>query len=174
MSTQAPTANPQELDTWFLELLRCPICEDRLALSLNSDKTRLNCASGRHAFPIRDGIPILLADEAIALSDASPTEIFRTMKVSVIHGPNLNLLGQREAEFYGRESFDDINRRIKQYGHDRGMEVRIFQSNHEGEIIDAIQDASDLGRCHRHQSCRVYPLQLCDSGCIDGGASACD
>ncbi len=63
------------------------------------------------------------------------------MKVSVIHGPNLNLLGQREAEFYGRESFDDINRRIKQYGQDRGIEVRIFQSNHEGEIIDAIQDA---------------------------------
>ncbi len=63
------------------------------------------------------------------------------MKVSLIHGPNLNLLGQREAEFYGRESFDDINRRIKQYGQDRGIEVRIFQSNHEGEIIDAIQDA---------------------------------
>jgi 3-dehydroquinate dehydratase II len=63
------------------------------------------------------------------------------VKVSLIHGPNLNLLGQREAEFYGRESFDDINRRIKQYGLERGIEVRIFQSNHEGEIIDAIQDA---------------------------------
>ncbi len=72
MSTQVQTTNPQELDTWFLELLRCPVCEDRLALSLSADKTQLNCTSGRHAFPIRDGIPILLADEAIVLDAAQP------------------------------------------------------------------------------------------------------
>lgn len=62
-------------------------------------------------------------------------------KISLIHGPNLNLLGYRETEFYGSDSFDDINRKIKQRGNELGMEVRIFQSNHEGEIVDAIQDA---------------------------------
>ncbi len=73
MSTQAQPAPPQELDTWFLDLLRCPICPERLPLTLNADKSALNCASGLHAFPIRDGIPILLADEAIVFaSDAQP------------------------------------------------------------------------------------------------------
>ncbi len=74
MSTQIQAASPQKLDTWFLELLRCPVCEERLALSLSADRTRLNCVSGRHAFPIRDGIPILLADEAIVLDAAPQTE----------------------------------------------------------------------------------------------------
>lgn len=62
-------------------------------------------------------------------------------KISLIHGPNLNLLGYRETEFYGSDSFDEINRKIKQRGQELGVEVRIFQSNHEGEIVDAIQDA---------------------------------
>jgi 3-dehydroquinate dehydratase-2 len=65
------------------------------------------------------------------------------IKVSLIHGPNLNLLGTREAEIYGRESFDDINRKIKQRAGALDIEIRIFQSNHEGEIVDAIQDARD-------------------------------
>lgn len=65
------------------------------------------------------------------------------IKVSLIHGPNLNLLGIREAEIYGRDTFDEINRKIKQRAQQLGMEVRIFQSNHEGEIVDAIQDARD-------------------------------
>lgn len=63
------------------------------------------------------------------------------LKVSLIHGPNLNLLGSRETDFYGRETYDEVNRRIKQRATDLDMEVRIFQSNHEGEIVDAIQDA---------------------------------
>ena len=63
-------------------------------------------------------------------------------KISVIHGPNLNMLGTREREVYGGESFDEINRQIKKRAQDLGIEVRIFQSNHEGEIIDAIQEAS--------------------------------
>lgn len=63
------------------------------------------------------------------------------IKISLIHGPNLNLLGSREPEIYGRDSFDEINRKIKQRAQQSSMEVRILQSNHEGEIIDAIQDA---------------------------------
>src|ERR1051325_2943968 len=65
------------------------------------------------------------------------------IKISLIQGPNLNLLGTREREVYGGESFDEINRQIKQRAQQLGVEVRIFQSNHEGEIIDAIQEASN-------------------------------
>ncbi len=65
------------------------------------------------------------------------------MKVSVIHGPNLNLLGKRETEIYGRDPYDEINRKIKARATSLGMDARIFQSNHEGEIIDSIQDARD-------------------------------
>jgi 3-dehydroquinate dehydratase-2 len=65
------------------------------------------------------------------------------IKISVIHGPNLNLLGIREADIYGRDTFDDINRTIKQRAQEAGIEVRIFQSNHEGELVDAIQDARE-------------------------------
>ena len=63
------------------------------------------------------------------------------MHVSLIHGPNLNLLGVRETEIYGRDSYDDINRKIKHRATELGVDIRIFQSNHEGEIIDAIHDA---------------------------------
>ena len=60
----------------------------------------------------------------------------------VIHGPNLNLLGRREPEVYGRDTLDDINRRLLQWAEERGVELHTLQSNHEGEIIDAIQDAA--------------------------------
>ena len=63
------------------------------------------------------------------------------LKVSLIHGPNLNLLGSREPQIYGRDSFDEINRKIKARGLQLDVDVRILQSNHEGEIIDAIHDA---------------------------------
>lgn len=63
------------------------------------------------------------------------------ISVSLIHGPNLNLLGTREREVYGGDSFDEINRSIKQRAQSLDIDVRILQSNHEGEIIDAIQDA---------------------------------
>jgi len=65
------------------------------------------------------------------------------IKVCLVHGPNLNLLGVRESNIYGTDSFDEINRKIKARATERGMDVRIFQSNHEGEIIDSIQDARD-------------------------------
>jgi 3-dehydroquinate dehydratase-2 len=64
-----------------------------------------------------------------------------TLKISVIHGPNLNLLGLREPDIYGTDTFDETNRKIREHAKGIGVEVRIVQSNHEGEIIDAIQDA---------------------------------
>ncbi|MEW6163073.1 MAG: type II 3-dehydroquinate dehydratase [Nitrospirota bacterium] len=61
------------------------------------------------------------------------------MKVLVIHGPNLNLLGRRETDIYGTKSLDDINNEILSLASDLGIDVRILQLNGEGEIIDAIQ-----------------------------------
>ncbi len=55
---------------------------------------------------------------------------------SVIHGPNLNLLGKRETDIYGSTSFDSINDSIYQWGKENQISIDIFQSNTEGEIID--------------------------------------
>lgn len=60
--------------------------------------------------------------------------------IAVIHGPNLNLLGTREPEVYGIKKFEEINEEIENKADDIGIQVNIFQSNHEGEIIDYIQE----------------------------------
>ncbi|GBC95692.1 3-dehydroquinate dehydratase [bacterium HR16] len=62
-------------------------------------------------------------------------------RVAVIHGPNLNMLGIRETEVYGHLNLDQINQRILERAKSLGLEVRITQSNHEGEIIEAIHEA---------------------------------
>ncbi len=63
--------------------------------------------------------------------------------ILVLHGPNLNLLGQREPEVYGRMSLSDIDRRLKSAGDEMGLEVRTFQANGEGALIDALHEAQD-------------------------------
>lgn len=65
--------------------------------------------------------------------------------ILVLHGPNLNLLGQREPEIYGRTTLEDINSRLTQLAEQRGAKLEIVQSNHEGVLIDALQAAA--GRC---------------------------
>lgn len=59
--------------------------------------------------------------------------------ILVIHGPNLNLLGEREPGVYGSDSFESVNREIMTFAESKDLSCEIFQSNCEGEIIDKIQ-----------------------------------
>ena len=63
------------------------------------------------------------------------------MKILVINGPNLNMLGIREPDHYGRETYADLVAKIQRHCEKRGVEVALFQSNHEGDLVDAIQGA---------------------------------
>ena len=63
------------------------------------------------------------------------------MKLLVINGPNLNLLGLREPDIYGKETYDDLVALVEQTCAEEGIEVTCFQSNHEGAIVDRIQAA---------------------------------
>jgi 3-dehydroquinate dehydratase II len=63
------------------------------------------------------------------------------MKIFVVHGPNLNLLGERERSVYGTLTLDELNVKIREHGRARGCDVRTYQSNHEGRILDALQRA---------------------------------
>lgn len=60
-------------------------------------------------------------------------------KILVIHGPNLNLLGKREPEVYGNVTLNEINQRLEELAKEQQVELKIIQSNHEGEIVDEIQ-----------------------------------
>ena len=63
------------------------------------------------------------------------------MKILVINGPNLNLLGVREPDIYGRETYADLVALIERAADENGVEVEVRQSNHEGVIVDWIQEA---------------------------------
>ena len=63
------------------------------------------------------------------------------MKIYVLNGPNLNMLGIREPEHYGKESYNDLCETVKSHAQKRGIEAVLFQSNHEGALVDKIQEA---------------------------------
>ena len=75
-------------------------------------------------------------------------------RILVIHGPNLNMLGKREADIYGKSTLNEINADLIKMGEKAGLFVEAFQSNHEGAIVEKIQQAvekySEIGRA----SCR--------------------
>ena len=63
------------------------------------------------------------------------------MKILVINGPNINMLGIREPEVYGKETYETLCNMIDEYAEEKGVEVEIYQSNHEGSLVDKIQEA---------------------------------
>ena len=63
------------------------------------------------------------------------------MKILVLNGPNINILGIREPEIYGRQSYKDLLKMISGHAEEKGVTVEFYQSNHEGDLVDAIQRA---------------------------------
>ena len=79
-------------------------------------------------------------------------------KILVIHGPNLNLLGEREPGVYGNESYESINNDIIEHAISKQFHCEVFQSNHEGEIIDTLHLARKsfdgvIQLCHKGRYC---------------------
>jgi len=65
-------------------------------------------------------------------------------KILVLHGPNLNLLGQREVNIYGSLTLDEINKRLKTFAQEQGFVVETYQSNSEGDLLTKIQEAKGI------------------------------
>lgn len=84
-------------------------------------------------------------------------------KILFINGPNLNMLGVREKEFYGTQTLAEINAELTALAAQEGVEVEFFQSNHEGELVDRIQQAHGRADCivinpgaYTHYSIAIY------------------
>ncbi len=63
------------------------------------------------------------------------------MKILVINGPNINMLGIREPDIYGKENYKTLCKSVENHARQKGIEVKIYQSNHEGDLVDEIQKA---------------------------------
>ncbi len=97
------------------------------------------------------------------------------MKFLIINGPNLNLLGQREPEIYGKDGYDALCERLKAFAQAHGSTAECFQSNHEGAIIDAIHTAQGTydaiimnPGAYTHYSIAILDaLKAVDTPCIE-------
>lgn len=67
------------------------------------------------------------------------------MKILVIHGPNLDLLGKREPQIYGKNTLEQINKQLQKLAKEYNVKLEVFQSNHEGDIVTCIGKAKDNG-----------------------------
>jgi 3-dehydroquinate dehydratase-2 len=92
--------------------------------------------------------------------------------ILVVHGPNLNMLGKREQQIYGQTSLEEINVVLCQYAQQEGHEIDIVQSNHEGELVDCIQQRGARAdvlimnpAAYTHTPGGVYAHQYCHQGC---------
>jgi 3-dehydroquinate dehydratase II len=65
------------------------------------------------------------------------------LNIAVIHGPNLRLLGRREPHVYGHQTLEDVNGLVRALAEELGAEVEFYQSNHEGEILDHLEDVAE-------------------------------
>ncbi len=63
------------------------------------------------------------------------------MRFLILNGPNMNILGIREPDIYGRQTYDDLVKIVKEHAEELGVEVMFYQSNHEGDLVDAVQKA---------------------------------
>lgn len=90
-----------------------------------------------------------------ASTELAVSSTHRRIKLLVLHGPNLNLLGRREPDIYGTTTLAQINERIEAVAAELGVDVEIFQSNHEGELLDRMQANMD-----RVQGCIFNPAAL--------------
>jgi 3-dehydroquinate dehydratase-2 len=79
------------------------------------------------------------------------------MNILVIHGPSLNLLGRRKPEVYGANTLADINQAVRLHAAGHGADVTLYQSNHEGAIIDTIHELCAPGAADRHDAIIINP-----------------
>ena len=95
------------------------------------------------------------------------------MKLLVINGPNINMLGIREPDIYGTESYAELIRLINAHAAELGIAVENFQSNHEGAIVDKIQAAYFDGIDGIVINPAAYAHERCDSRRVEGGEDTC-
>ena len=81
------------------------------------------------------------------------------MRIAVLNGPNLNLLGQREPEVYGRVSLDEIEAMVREAARAQGAEIEWLQTNHEGALVDAVQGLRGSSRRCAHQRRGSHTLE---------------
>jgi len=88
--------------------------------------------------------------------------------ILILHGPNLNLLGTREPDVYGRETLADINAMLTEHAQRLQVQVRCLQSNHEGELIDAIHKAEETALLFNPGAFTHYSIALRDAVAAKG------